>query len=72
MRLPQIKTKAGQFTWLQVLALAVSGVAFLLNSMLTALVMLFIATLFGIGAMIYRIREAKQIVGQSARVRRRR
>lgn len=61
-----IRTKAGQLTWLQVLALAISGVAYLMGSLTTAVVMLVVATVFGVAAAVIRVREAQQINRQKA------
>lgn len=70
MKRPLIKTKAGQYSWLQFLALAISGIAYWLGSMTVAIAMLVVATLLGVAAMVYRLREARQINQQTARGRR--
>ena len=66
MRRRLIRTKAGQLTWLQVLALAISGVAYLMGSLTTAVVMLAVATIFGVAATVIRVREAQQMSRQKA------
>ena len=71
MKFPVIKTKAGQYTWLQVVCLVISGIAFWQNSMTVALVFLFIGTIFGVIAAISRVKEAQRTNPQ-AFVRRRR
>lgn len=69
---PQIRTRAGQLTWLQVLSLALSGVFFVMGSMLPALALLLVATLFGAAAAIRRVRDARQSHPELFRQRRRR
>jgi hypothetical protein len=64
VRGPLIKSKAGQYSWLQVLALIASGIAYLAGSMTVAIVMLGVATVLGIAAMVMRLRDARQEVGQ--------
>lgn len=60
MKRPVIRTRAGQMSWLQVLALIISGVAYVTGNMMTALIMLLVATLFGVAAMITRFRDAQR------------
>ncbi len=60
MKGPVIRTRSGQLSWLQVLALVISGVAYLLGSMTTAVIMLIVATLFGVAAMITKLRDAQR------------
>lgn len=61
LRLPRlrIQSRAGQLTWLQVLSLAISGVFFYMGDMLPAMVMLVLATLFGVTAAMRRARDAQ-------------
>ena len=61
MKLPQIATKAGQFTWYQVLTLAASVVAYLLGAMPVAVVFLLIGTFLGVLATIARIKQAQAL-----------
>ncbi len=65
-KLPLIKTKAGQYTWLQLLTLAISIVAYMLGYMPLAIVMLLAGTFFGIIATYARVQEAKYIRQQQA------
>lgn len=67
----QIKSRAGRFTWLQVLALALSAVGYLTQNVVLMLVMVVLASVFGILAMTARIQEAKTIARQPPRPRRR-
>ncbi|MGE5618970.1 MAG: hypothetical protein ACM3US_06885 [Sphingomonadaceae bacterium] len=60
VRLPRIRSRAGQLTWLQVLSLAISGVFFVNGDQLPAMVMLVLATLFGVTAAIRRVRDAQR------------
>lgn len=55
-----IKSKAGRLTWLQVLALVVSGVAYLTGNMGMAVVFLAFATIMGLAAAVYRIKDAQR------------
>ena len=71
MKGPLIKTKAGQYTWLQVLALAISAAFFVMGNMIVALILLLAGTAFGIVAAVIRVREAKR-TNPEAFVRRRR
>ncbi len=71
MRGPLIKTKAGQYTWLQVLSLAISAAFFAMGNMAVAMVLLLVGTAFGIAAAVVRVREAKR-TNPEAFVRRRR
>ena len=67
MKLPVIKSKAGQYTWLQVLSLAISIGAYVYGSMTAEIVMLLVGTFFGIVATYARIQEAKSVRGQRSR-----
>ncbi len=62
MKLPQIriKTRAGQLTWLQLLSLGLSGLLYYLGDMLPAIVMLVLATLFGVTATMRRAQDARR------------
>jgi hypothetical protein len=62
MKLPRfrIQTRAGQLAWLQVLSLAISGLFYYLGDLLPALVMLVLATLFGVTATMRRARDAQR------------
>jgi lipopolysaccharide export LptBFGC system permease protein LptF len=62
VRLFQVKTKAGRYTWLQVLSLVISAVAYLLQSSLVMLVMVVLAMAFGILAAAARRQEMKTMV----------
>lgn len=64
MRGPIIKSKAGQYSWLQFLALVISGIAYVAGSTTVAIVMLGVATILGVASMVIRLREARQQVGQ--------
>jgi hypothetical protein len=68
---PLIKSKAGQYSWLQVLALVISGIAYVTGSMTVAIVMLAVATILGVASMIFRLREARQQMGNQPVQRRR-
>jgi len=57
---PLINTKSGQYTWLQLLSLVISGLFFWQGQMPIALVLLFLGTLFGVVGAIIRVREARQ------------
>lgn len=70
MKLPVIKTRAGQYTWLQVLCLAISFGAYSMGSMTAAIVMLLVGTLFGIVATYARLQQAKGVRQQPSRNRR--
>jgi ABC-type spermidine/putrescine transport system permease subunit II len=72
VKLPQISTKAGQFTWYQVLTLAASVLAYVLGAIPVAVVFLLIGTLFGILASIARVRQAQAINRKAMRAPRRR
>ena len=65
-------TRPGQYTWLQVLTLAVSVVAYLLGAIPVAIVFLLLGTIFGVLATIGRVKQAQQINRQTMRGRRRR
>ncbi len=67
---PVIRSKAGQYTWLQVLALAISIVAYIAGSMVVAIAMLVLGTVFGVLATYLRVREARRMT-QNSRGRRR-
>ncbi len=71
MRRRLIQSKTGQYSWLQVLALIASGVAYMLGSMTTAVVMLVVATALGVVVTVMRIRQAKEYNRQVRRTRRR-
>ncbi|MHB0868980.1 MAG: hypothetical protein ACYC66_07495 [Chloroflexota bacterium] len=60
MKIPRIQTRSGQLTWLQVLSLMVSGIFFMFGSTLPAMLMLVVATLFGVTAAIRRARDAQR------------
>ncbi len=62
MKLPQIRiqTRSSQLTWLQLLSLAVSGLFYYLGDMVPAVVMLVLATLFGVTAAMRRAQDARQ------------
>ncbi len=69
----QIKTRAGRFTWLQVLCLIVSGVGYLLQNTVLMLVFVVLAMVFGFIATTARVQQAKQMNPQlMQRTRRRR
>jgi hypothetical protein len=72
VKAPRIHTRAGQYTWYQVLALAVSIAAYLMGQVVVAVVFLAVGTICGIVAAMLRLREAKAIRGQVPRNRRRR
>jgi hypothetical protein len=65
-----LQAKAGQYTRLQLLCLAISIVAYLLQSITVAVVMLVVGTVFGLLATYTRLQEAKRINQQSDRNRR--
>jgi hypothetical protein len=71
VRGPVIKSKAGQYAWLQFLALIISGIAYVAGSMSVAIVMLGVATIMGVASMIIRLREARQQMGNQQVQRRR-
>ncbi len=68
----QIKTRAGRFTWLQVLCLVVSGVGYLLQNSVLMMVFVVLALVFGFLATTARVQQAKQMNPQLQRTRRRR
>ena len=70
MKLPAIKTRAGQYTWLQVLCLAISVGAYALGTMAVAIVMLLAGTIFGVVATYARVQQAKTLRQQPVRYRR--
>lgn len=70
-RLPG-RTRAGQYTWLQVITLAVSVVAYLLGALPVAVAFLLLGTIFGVLATLGRVKQAQQINRQTMRGRRRR
>ncbi len=65
------RTKAGQYTWLQLLGLGLSLVAYMLGMLPAAIVCLLFGTVFGVLATLARIKEAQRIRGQLPRTRRR-
>lgn len=67
-----IQSRAGQYTWLQVLALVLSAVGYLAGSMLMAIVMLLLATIFGVVATMDRVKRAREELQQNPRSRPRR
>ena len=70
-RLPG-QTRSGQYTWLQVIMLAVSVVAYLLGALPVAVAFLLVGTFFGVLATLGRVKQAQQINRQAGRGRRRR
>jgi hypothetical protein len=68
----QVKTKAGRFTWLQVLSLVISAVAYYFQSSLVLLVMVVLAMVFGVLATAARRQEMKTMVRPTPRGRPRR
>ena len=70
MKLPAIKTRAGQYTWLQVLCLAISVGAYALGTMAVAIVMLLAGTIFGVVATYARVQQSKTLRQQPVRYRR--
>lgn len=60
MKIPKIQTRSGQLAWLQVLSLVVSGIFFMLGSSMPAMLMLVVATLFGVTAAIRRARDVQR------------
>ncbi len=62
MKLPQfrIQSRSAQLTWLQVLSLGLSALLYYIGDMLAAIVMLVLATLFGITAAMRRAQDAKR------------
>ena len=62
MKLPQfrIRTRSGQLGWLQVLSLAISAVFYAMGDIAPALLMLVLATLFGVTATMRRVRDAQR------------
>ncbi len=69
-RLPG-RTRPGQYTWLQVIMLAVSVAAYLLGAVPVAVVFLLVGTFFGVLATLGRVKQAQQISRQMPRGRRR-
>ena len=70
-RLPG-RTRPGQYTWLQVIMLAISVVAYLLGAIPVAVAFLLVGTFFGVLATLGRVKQAQQISRQAPRGRRRR
>lgn len=70
MKFPVIRTRAGQYSWLQALSLVIATVAYFVDSMTVFVVMLIVGTLFGVLAFVMRLQQAK-LIQQSARGRRR-
>ncbi len=70
-RLPG-RTRAGQYTWLQVIMLVISVAAYLLGALPVAVAFLLVGTFFGILATLGRVKQAQQISRQGMRGQRRR
>ena len=60
MKLPTIKARTTQLTWLQVICLAVSGLFYVSSNMTGAMLFLILGTLFGVTGAIRKYMDAKR------------